>query len=88
MQQVWLEILPMKFSMNQKKYHGLDVYHPYFFQEIIHIMILIQEYVFQSQKGILLLVNSEAFRGKIGILFLLTGTKYNVKTFAFYVNDG
>ena len=37
-----------------EKYQGLDVYHPYFLQEIIHIQTLFQESLRNSQTGRLL----------------------------------
>ena len=52
-----------------EKYQGLNVYHPYFLQEITHVMILIQESVSQSQTGIILRACAEAFRVEIGIPF-------------------
>ena len=44
-----------------EKFQGLDVYHPYFLQEIIHIQIIFQESLRNSQTGRLLRANAEAF---------------------------
>ena len=48
-------------------------------------MILFQESVSQPQTGILLRACAEAFSVEIKIPFLLTKTKYDNKTFAYYV---
>ena len=50
-------------------------------------MILFQESVSQSQTGILLRACAEAFRVEIEIPFSLTKTKYDRKTFMYYVTD-
>ena len=57
--------MPHAIFYGPENYQGLKFYHPYFLQEITHIMILVQESVSQSQTGILLRVCAEAFRVKL-----------------------
>ena len=77
--------MPHAIFYGPEKYQGLNVHNPYFLQGIIHVMVLIQESVLQSQTGTLLKACAEAFRVKIGIPFSLTNTKYDRRTFAYYV---
>ena len=70
-----------------EKYQGLDVYHPYFLQDIIHIRTLFQESLRKSQTGRLLRANAEAFQIEIGIPFSISNTQYDPKTFVYYTPD-
>ena len=70
------------------KFQGLNVYHPYFLQEIIHIQTLFQESLRNSQTGRLLRANTEAFRIDISVPFSLSVTPYDREIFAYYTTDG
>ena len=65
-----------------QKFQGLNVYHPYFHQEIIHIQTIFQGSLRNSQTGRLLRANAEAFRIEIGVPFSLSDMPYNRETFA------
>ena len=74
-------------NFGPEKFQGLNVYHPYFLQEIIHIQTLFQESLRNSQTGRLLRANAEAFRIDIGVPFSLLDTPYDKETFAYYTTD-
>ena len=79
--------MPHAIFYGPEKYQGLNIYYPYFLQEITHLNILIQESVSQSQIFILLRACAEAFRVEIIIPFSLPSTKYDRKTFLYYVPE-
>ena len=79
---------PRSIFFGPEKYQGLDVYHPYFLQEIIHLQTLFQESLRNSQTGRLLRANAEAFQIEIGIPFSISNTKYDIKTFTYYTPNG
>ena len=60
-------------------FQGLNAYHLYFFQEIIHIKTLFQDLLRNYQSGRLLRANVKAFRIKIVILLSISDTPYNEK---------
>ena len=67
-----------------ENFQGLDVYHPYFLQEIIHIQILFQESSRNSQTWRLLKANAKSFGIEIDVPFSISDTPYDKKTFAYY----
>ena len=58
-------------------YQGFDIMHPYFNQEICHIMTLVQESVCSSQTGLLLRLSAEALRLEVGVPFTLGDCDYS-----------
>ena len=51
-------------------------------------MAFLNESVCGSSTSDLLCSNAEAFRVEMGIPFSITGTKYDAKTFAYYMPEG
>ena len=59
-------------------YQGFQVMHPYYNQEICHIMTHLQESANGSQTGLLLRGTAEAFRLELGLPFSLGSTNYKI----------
>ena len=59
-------------------YQGFQVMHPYFNQEICHIVTLLQESVSSSQTGKLLRGTAEAFRLEIGVPFTMGTVDFKI----------
>ena len=64
---------------------GYQLQHPFFTQEISHIMTLLQESVWNSQTGQLLRLTAECLRLELGILLTLGTTPY--QPFESYVTN-
>jgi hypothetical protein len=75
---------PRKVLYGPELYQGMDMKHPFFLQEISHIMTHVQEAVCQSQTGQMIQMTAEAFRIDIGVPFLLNKTVYDDQRYAFY----
>ena len=78
---------PHKVLYGPELYQGMDLKHPFFLQEIAHIMTHVQEAVCQSQTGQMLQMCAEAFRVEIGIPFSLNDTPYDAQRYGFYTPD-
>jgi hypothetical protein len=78
------KLFPRKVLYGPELYQGMDMKHPFFLQEISHIMTHVQEAVCQSQIGQMIQMTAEAFRIDIGVPFLLNKTVYDDQRYAFY----
>jgi hypothetical protein len=75
---------PRKVLYGLELYQGMDMKHPFFLQEISHIMTHVQEAVCQSQIGQMIQMTAEAFQIEIRVPFLLNKTVYDDQRYAFY----
>jgi hypothetical protein len=78
------ESFPRKVLYGPELYQGIDMKHPFFLQEISHIITHVQEAVCQSQTGQMIQMTAEAFQREIGVPFLLNKTVYDDQRYAFY----
>jgi hypothetical protein len=78
------KLFPRKVLYGPELYQGMDMKHPFFLQEISHIMTHVQEAVCQSQTGQMIQMTAEAFRIDIGVPFSLNKTVYDDQRYAFY----
>jgi hypothetical protein len=78
------KLFPRKVLYGPELYQGMDMKHPFFLQEISHIMTHVQEAVCQSQTGQMIQMTAEAFRMEIGVPFSLNKTVYDDQRYAFY----
>ena len=73
-----LKSFPRRVFYGPDLYRGFQVIHPYFNQELFHIMTHRQEPVIFSQTGQLLRGKTEAFRLEIGIPFKLDTINFKI----------
>ena len=70
------------------EYQVIWVQNPYILQGIIHIIAFLNKGVCDSSTGKLLQANVEFFQVEMGIPFSLTNTKYDEKTYVYYIPSG
>ena len=69
---------PRASRFGPERFQGFNIHHPFFLQQISHIMTLLQESVADSQTGKLLRLTAESLRLEIGIPFELGTCDYSI----------